>query len=57
LGITFLTTGTLWCFILAYFSAGMTAFLRRDSKASLIMNKTCGAVYLLLGLKLLASER
>jgi threonine/homoserine/homoserine lactone efflux protein len=57
LGVTFLTTGTLWCLVLVFFSARVTAFLRRSSKAANMMNKICGGIYLLLGAKLLTAER
>ncbi|WP_425060156.1 Homoserine/homoserine lactone efflux protein [Sporomusa carbonis] len=57
LGVTFLTTGTLWCLLLVFFSAGVTEFLRQNRKAAYMMNKTCGAIYLFLGIKLLSVER
>ncbi|MBU2700034.1 threonine/homoserine/homoserine lactone efflux protein [Sporomusaceae bacterium BoRhaA] len=56
LGITFVTTGTLWCLILAFFSAGLTNFLRQGNRVT-IMNKVCGGIYLLLGVKILTVER
>ncbi len=57
LGITFLTTGTLWCLCLVFFSSTVTVFLRQNSKTRTIINKFCGGIYVLLGLKLLAAER
>lgn len=57
LGSTFVLTGTLWCFMLVFFSSGITAFLRRRQEASGIMNKICGGIYLLLGGRLLLAER
>ncbi|HMM20055.1 MAG TPA: LysE family translocator [Selenomonadales bacterium] len=57
LGATFLTTGTLWCLALVFFSARMTAFLHRNTKAAAGMNKVCGAIYLLLGIKLLSVDQ
>ncbi|SMC89254.1 LysE family translocator [Sporomusa malonica] len=57
LGITFLTTGTLWCLSLVFFSSGVTTFLRQSNKAATMMNKICGGIYLLLGVKLLTTER
>lgn len=57
LGITFLTTGTLWCLSLVFFSSGVTTFLRQSNKAATMMNKICGGIYLLLGVKLLTAER
>lgn len=57
LGITFFITGTIWCLLLAYFSSGVTRFLREKPHAGKVMNKACGAIYLLLGAKLLTVER
>lgn len=57
LGVTFLTIGTLWCLILVFFSSRVTAFLRQSNKAANMMNKICGGIYLLLGAKLLTTER
>lgn len=57
LGATFLATGTLWCFVLVFFSSNVTALLRQSTKAASIMNKICGGIYLLLGAKLLTTER
>ncbi|WP_371379900.1 LysE family translocator [Sporomusa aerivorans] len=56
LGITFLTTGTIWCLGLVLFSARVTAFLRANDTAANWMNKVCGCIYLLLGIKLLGVE-
>ncbi|EGO61745.1 lysine exporter (LYSE/YGGA) [Acetonema longum DSM 6540] len=57
LGCTFLTTGTLWCLLLVLCSGNMTVFLRKNDKASAIMNKVCGAAYILLGVKLMTAEQ
>lgn len=57
LGVTFLITGTLWCLLLVLFSAKVTGFLRENVTAAAITNKTCGAIYLGLGLKLLTTEK
>ncbi|VBB05895.1 lysine-type exporter protein (lyse/ygga) [Lucifera butyrica] len=57
LGITFLTTGTLWCLFLVLFSSKVTAFLHQSAKAASMMNKICGSIYLLLGAKLLTAEK
>jgi threonine/homoserine/homoserine lactone efflux protein len=57
LGITFLVTGTLWCFILALCSSGATTLLRQNNNVANLLNKICGGIYLLLGVKLLTAER
>jgi threonine/homoserine/homoserine lactone efflux protein len=54
LGITFIVTGALWLLFIVYFSAKVTTFLRKKTK---LMNKVCGSIYLLLGVKLLVSEK
>ncbi len=57
LGGIFLTTGTIWCLLLTLFSSTMTSFLRRKPKTAGIMNKICGVVYMLLGVRLLSAQR
>lgn len=57
LGITFISTGTLWLLILVFFSSGITSFLRRSNRATKILNKLCGGIYLFLGAKLFTAER
>lgn len=57
LGATFLTTGTLWCLGLVFCSSRVTVFLRQNNKAAALINKICGGIYVLLGLKLLTVER
>ncbi|WP_094606777.1 Homoserine/homoserine lactone efflux protein [Sporomusa silvacetica DSM 10669] len=54
LGITFIVTGAIWLLFVVYFSARVTTFLRKKTN---LMNKVCGSIYLLLGVKLLASEK
>lgn len=57
LGMTFITLGALWCLILVFFSSGVTTFLRQSTKATNMMSKICGGIYLLLGARLLTTER
>lgn len=57
LGITFLITGTIWCFLLVLFSSKVTGFLRENNTAAYVTNKACGAIYLGLGIKLLTTEK
>jgi threonine/homoserine/homoserine lactone efflux protein len=56
LGLTFFTTGTIWCLILAFSASSITNGLRRNIQLSAIMQKCCGGVFIALGLKL-ALER
>lgn len=57
LGATFIIIGTIWLLFLVYFSSRVTAFLRTRSTATSLMNRACGSIYLLLGLKLLNAEQ
>lgn len=52
LGFTFFTTGTIWCFFLAFSASFMTKTFRKNEKASRWLQKTCGSIFILLGLKL-----
>ncbi|HEX9652675.1 MAG TPA: LysE family translocator [bacterium] len=57
LGLTFTTTGTIWCVILAIFSAQIFSKLRSHDKFSVYLNKTCGTVLVGLGIKLAFTNR
>lgn len=57
LGFTFVTTGTIWCLILAWFAGGISARLRRNEPVATWMNRTLGAVFVALGIRLAASSR
>jgi threonine/homoserine/homoserine lactone efflux protein len=57
LGLTFMTTGTLWCFFVAYSASAVSTRLRNNSKISSIMQKLSGLVFIGLGLKLLTEKR
>ena len=48
LGLTFTTTGTTYCVLLALFAAKFTTGLRKG-KTALILNKAAGVVFILLG--------
>lgn len=52
LGLTFIVNGTVWCFILVLIADLATRKLR-SSKITRYLDKATGAVYVLLGLKLL----
>ena len=57
LGFTFTFTGTIWCIILAIFSAQIFSKLRNNQKLSSYLNKICGTVLIGLGLKLALADR
>ncbi len=52
LGSIFLTTGTIWCLIVAVFSSYVTDTLRRKPGIKRIMEKISGGLFIFLGLKL-----
>jgi threonine/homoserine/homoserine lactone efflux protein len=52
LGGTFLTTGTLWCLVLAYSASYVTVRLRNNNKTANIMQKISGAIFLGLGVQI-----
>lgn len=56
LGLTFMTTGTIWCLFLAYSSSLITKTLRNNDKISKVMQKLSGLIYIGLGLKLLTDK-
>ena len=53
LGLTFITTGTIWCLFLAYSASFMTKILRKNNKIGRIMQKLSGGIFIALGLQLL----
>ncbi len=52
LGGIFLTTGTIWCLIVARFSAFLAQRLRGNAVFSRYIRKCCGGLFVLLGIKL-----
>ena len=57
LGITFMTTGTIWCFFLAFASSQITRTLRNNERIGKLMQKISGMIFIALGLKLLTSRQ
>jgi threonine/homoserine/homoserine lactone efflux protein len=57
LGITFLTTGSIWCMFLAYASSFITGALRENDRIGMIMQKISGLIFIALGLKLLLQKK
>jgi threonine/homoserine/homoserine lactone efflux protein len=49
LGLTFTTTGTIYCALLAIFAAQIFSSLRHNKSFSSVLNKTCGSVLVFLG--------
>jgi threonine/homoserine/homoserine lactone efflux protein len=57
LGLTFVTTGTIWCLILAWFSSAFSARLRGNATAAALLNRIVGSLFIFLGLRLAFEAR
>lgn len=56
LGLTFVTTGTIWCLVLAWFASIFSERLRNSETISQWLNRTAGALFVFLGLRLATSR-
>jgi RhtB (resistance to homoserine/threonine) family protein len=56
LGLTFVTTGTIWCLILAWFASVFSERLRANETISQWLNRTAGALFIFLGLRLATAK-
>jgi RhtB (resistance to homoserine/threonine) family protein len=56
LGLTFVTTGTIWCLILAWFASVFSERLRANETVSQWLNRTAGALFVFLGLRMATSK-
>jgi LysE type translocator len=52
LGFTFVTTGTIWCLILAWFAAAFSERLRGNATVAAMLNRAVGSPFIFLGLRL-----
>ena len=57
LGLTFVTTGTIWCLILAWFASVFSARLRGNATMAALLNRIVGALFIFLGLRLAVAAR
>jgi threonine/homoserine/homoserine lactone efflux protein len=57
LGLTFVTTGTIWCLILAWFAAAFSARLRGNATVAALLNRAVGSLFIFLGLRLAVARR
>ena len=57
LGLTFVTTGTIWCLILAWFASAFSDRLRGSKTVANVLNRTVGSLFVFLGLRLAASRQ
>jgi RhtB (resistance to homoserine/threonine) family protein len=56
LGLTFMTTGTVWCLILAYSSSFISKTLRENDRIGKVMQKVSGFVFIGLGIKIMTDK-
>lgn len=56
LGLTFFTTSTVWCIILALVSSPISSLLNKTPKTGNVANMVAGGIYILLGLKVLLQK-
>jgi threonine/homoserine/homoserine lactone efflux protein len=56
LGLTFVTTGTIWCLLLAYFSYLISRTLRNSDRTGNLMQRVSGAVFIGLGIKIIMDK-
>lgn len=57
LGVTFLTTGTIWCLFLALFASKLSNKIRRNYAVKKWLDKITGSVFIALGIKLALSKK
>ena len=56
LGLTFVTTGTIWCLVLAWFASSFSNRLRNNETVAQWLNRTAGAIFVFLGLRLATAK-
>jgi threonine/homoserine/homoserine lactone efflux protein len=56
LGLSFVITGTIWCLILAFFASAFSERLRGNQTVAMVLNRTVGALFVFLGLRLAATR-
>jgi RhtB (resistance to homoserine/threonine) family protein len=57
LGLTFVTTGTIWCLILAWFASAFSKRLRTNETVAEWLNRTTGALFVFLGVRLATAKQ
>jgi threonine/homoserine/homoserine lactone efflux protein len=57
LGLTFVATGTLWCLLLAAAASHVRGYFAGHPRAFLHLSRASGTIFVLLGLRLAASDR
>jgi RhtB (resistance to homoserine/threonine) family protein len=56
LGLTFVTTGTIWCLILAWFASALSERLRENETIGQCLNRAAGALFVFLGARLATTK-
>jgi RhtB (resistance to homoserine/threonine) family protein len=56
LGLTFVTTGIIWCLILAWSASSLSERLRTNETIEQWLNRTAGALFVFLGLRLATAK-
>jgi len=56
LGLTFVTTGTIWCLILAWFASAFSERLRENETIGQWLNRAAGALFIFLGARLATTK-
>src|ERR1041385_7842560 len=56
LGMSFVITGTIWCLVLAWFASSFSQRLRSNGSMAQRLNRTAGALFVLLGLRLASAK-
>jgi RhtB (resistance to homoserine/threonine) family protein len=56
LGLTFVTSGTIWCLILAWFASAFSERLRENEAIGQWLNRMAGALFVFLGLRLATAK-
>jgi threonine/homoserine/homoserine lactone efflux protein len=52
LGLSFVTTGTIWCLLLAWFAAAFSERFRGNTTIAVLLNRAVGSLFVFLGLRL-----
>jgi RhtB (resistance to homoserine/threonine) family protein len=52
LGLTFVTTGTIWCLVLAWFASALSEKLRENPTIAELLNRAVGSLFVFLGARL-----
>ena len=52
LGLTFVTTGTVWCVIVAWFASALSGRIRNNETIGRSLNRAAGALFVFIGVRL-----